>query len=434
MRTYRRRPQVDENGRRKRHSDTQPAAQKRVAPRRSLPQPLPSTPTPSTPARYDSEVPPENEQRRDDGFSERNSESEGESDDPMSALVDPEYWKKKGLILGRCVEMWDTFSEIIDEGVSRDPGVDESFMRTDFENLQYGKFLLLIEVSPAVIKILKRAGERAGPELSLKLDKAIDLGRKQARRVDINGIRGTIGQWPCIDWQPGFPAGKHLLGFHHPTSGRLLCPVTLDWADDKVREDLCRSTQDVGAADYPAFLWPQDIFTRSDFFKGFLRGPVLLAAYRYIFISPSAAKETDRSTRGGNLSLHGVTFVTYESVAYAATVTRFALSNEPTFTAGGRGNARRQRAGFPYRQFYRELLEHKGLMTEDELVDLLQYWNETILSRITYASDDVRNNSAGAIMREQAREKKRLACGSAANAVTPAGLESGLPEPDSAST
>ncbi|KAH9024670.1 hypothetical protein EDB84DRAFT_1440627 [Lactarius hengduanensis] len=340
-------------------------------------------------------------------FTYSNSESEGESDDPMSALVDPEYWKKKGLILGRCVEMWDTFSEIIDEGVSRDPGVDESFMRTDFENLQYGKFLLLIEVSPAVIKILKRAGERAGPELSLKLDKAIDLGRKQARRVDINGIRGTIGQWPCIDWQPGFPA---------------------------VREDLCRSTQDVGAADYPAFLWPQDIFTRSDFFKGFLRGPVLLAAYRYIFISPSAAKETDRSTRGGNLSLHGVTFVTYESVAYAATVTRFALSNEPTFTAGGCGNARRQRAGFPYRQFYRELLEHKGLMTEDELVDLLQYWNETILSRITYASNDVRNNSAGAIMREQAREKKRLACGSAANAVTPAGLESGLPEPDSAST
>ncbi|KAH9037935.1 hypothetical protein EDB84DRAFT_1437305 [Lactarius hengduanensis] len=391
MRTYRRRPQVDENGRRKRHSDTQPAAQKRVAPPT-----LTSSATAFKPLlplllpRYDSEVPPENEQRRDDGFSERNSESEGESDDPMSALVDPEYWKKKGLILGRCVEMWDTFSEIIDEGVSRDPGVDESFMRTDFENLQYGKFLLLIEVSPAVIKILKRAGERAGPELSLKLDKAIDLGRKQARRVDINGIRGTIGQWPCIDWQPGFPAGKHLLGFHHPTSGRLLCPVTLDWADDKHTD---------------IFSFPQ-----------------------------VPAKETDRSTRGGNLSLHGVTFVTYESVAYAATVTRFALSNEPTFTAGGCGNARRQRAGFPYRQFYRELLEHKGLMTEDELVDLLQYWNETILSRITYASNDVRNNSAGAIMREQAREKKRLACGSAANAVTPAGLESGLPEPDSAST
>ncbi|KAH9035081.1 hypothetical protein EDB84DRAFT_1561276 [Lactarius hengduanensis] len=352
--------------------------------------PLPSTPTPSTPARYDSEVPPENEQRRDDGFSERNSESEGESDDPMSALVDPEYWKKKGLILGRCVEMWDTFSEIIDEGVSRDPGVDESFMRTDLSQAS----------APCGYKRYPWYNW-AGP-------------------VSI----GSQGSQPV----------KHLLGFHHPSFWSSRMPFTLDWADDKVREDLCRSTQDVGAADYPAFLWPQDIFTRSDFSRGYCAA-LCFSRHTDIFSFPQVPqKRPTASTRGGNLSLHGVTFVTYESVAYAATVTRFALSNEPTFTAGGCGNARRQRAGFPYRQFYRELLEHKGLMTEDELVDLLQYWNETILSRITYASNDVRNNSAGAIMREQAREKKRLACGSAANAVTPAGLESGLPEPDSAST
>ncbi|KAH9040563.1 hypothetical protein EDB84DRAFT_1436793 [Lactarius hengduanensis] len=319
-------------------------------------------------------------------FTYSNSESEGESDDPMSALVDPEYWKKKGLILGRLLRCGTRSLR--------------SSMRLHADRF-YGKFLLLIEVSPAVIKILKRAGERAGPELSLKLDKALQhegyfdcvcigaseaaqkcrrggISRKQARRVDINGI-------PWYNWAMAL----YRLAARVPS---------------RVREDLCRSTQDVGAADYPAFLWPQDIFTRSDFFKGFLRGPVLLAAYRYIFISPSAAKETDRSTRGGNLSLHGVTFVTYESVAVCC-------DGGGCATPGGKG------LGSPTASFYRELLEHKGLMTEDELVDLLQYWM-----------------MQGAIMREQAREKKRLACGSAANAVTPAGLESGLPEPDSAST
>ncbi|KAH9028596.1 hypothetical protein EDB85DRAFT_1867775 [Lactarius pseudohatsudake] len=340
------------------------------------------------------------------------SSSETESDDPMSPLVDQLYWKKKGLILGRCVEMWDTFYQIIDEGASRDPDVDEDSTRTDFENKLYKKFLLLVEVAPGIIHVLQRAGEQAGPELSLELDKAIDIGRKQARRGDINGIRGAIGLWPCIDWQPAFPIARHLLGFNHRTSGRLLCPVTLNWADDSVRDSLRHGTQNVTAADHPAFLWPQDVFTLDDIYKGFLRGPVLLMAYKYIFISPSSARETDRSTRGGNASLHDVSFVTYESVAYVATVTRFALSNEPAFGPGGQNNI--QIGGFPYRAFYREILEHKGLMPEDELVSLLQWWNEKIFPRTIYNSDDVRSNSAGAIMREQARAR-RLADEAVAN-------------------
>ncbi|KAH8984084.1 hypothetical protein EDB86DRAFT_2810987 [Lactarius hatsudake] len=322
----------------------------------------------------------------------------------MSPLVDRLYWKKKGLILGRCVEMWDTFYQIIDEGASRDPDVNEDSMRTDFENKLYKKFLLLVEVAPGIIHVLQRAGEQAGPELSLELDRAIDIGRKQARRGDINGIRGAIGLWPCIDWQPAFPIARHLLGFNHRTSGRLLCPVTLNWADDSVRDALRHGTQNVTAADHPAFLWPQDVFTLDNIYKGFLRGPVLLMAYKYIFISPSSAKETDRSTRGGNASLHDVTFVTYESVAYVATVVSGLLS-PLAFGPGGRDN-NIQVGGFPYRAFYREILEHKELMPEDELVSLLQWWNEKIFPRTLYSSDDVRNNSAGAIMREQARARR----------------------------
>jgi hypothetical protein len=39
----------------------------------------------------------------------------------------------KGKILGRCVEMWDTFNGILDQGVSRNPDIDEDFMHTDLQ-------------------------------------------------------------------------------------------------------------------------------------------------------------------------------------------------------------------------------------------------------------------------------------------------------------
>ena len=34
------------------------------------------------------------------------------------------------MILGRCVEMWDIFGQIINEGVSRDPDLDEYEIHT----------------------------------------------------------------------------------------------------------------------------------------------------------------------------------------------------------------------------------------------------------------------------------------------------------------
>ena len=54
--------------------------------------------------------------------------------------------------------------------------------------------------------------------------------------------------------------------------------------------------------------------------------------------------------------------------------TRYALSDEATFGPGGPGN-KRQRSGFPHCDFYRELLEHKALMSNEELSGLIQWWN-----------------------------------------------------------
>jgi hypothetical protein len=58
------------------------------------------------------------------------------------------------------------------------------------------------------------------------------------------------------------------------------------------------------------------------------------------------------------------------------TKTRFALSDESTFGAGGPSGNSRERNGFPYRNFYRELLEHKSLLSAEELSSLKQWWDE----------------------------------------------------------
>ena len=54
-----------------------------------------------------------------------------DDEDKTTPLIDESYWRKKGMILGRCVEMWDTFNQILDEGVGSNPEADENFLHTE---------------------------------------------------------------------------------------------------------------------------------------------------------------------------------------------------------------------------------------------------------------------------------------------------------------
>ncbi|KAI9443878.1 hypothetical protein H4582DRAFT_2071397 [Lactarius indigo] len=264
-------------------------------PQRLLPQSqLPANPDPGG-SDNDDQTPRKRQRQMSPGLSTQrlvnssplvSGASDGSSSgDDLLPLVDERYWTKKGLILGRCVEMWDTFDQILDEGVARHPDIDGDPTHTGFANELYRKFLLFIEVAPAVIKVLQRGSRRdVGPELTAKLDKVINTGRMQARRMDVSGVRNAIGQWPDIEWKPAFPVARHLLGFKHDTSGKLLCPITLNWDDATVREGLRRGTQEVTAADYPMFLWPSGAMDIDDIYKGFLRGA--LVTFRLVICYP----------------------------------------------------------------------------------------------------------------------------------------------------
>ncbi|KAH9029815.1 hypothetical protein EDB85DRAFT_1848278, partial [Lactarius pseudohatsudake] len=119
---------------------------------------------------------------------------------------------------------------------------------------------------------------------------------------------------------PAFPTVRHLLGFNHQTTGKFLCPVMLDWGDPNVHEQLCCGLEELTSTDLPAFLWLNGAFSIEDPYKGFFHGSLLVMSYKHIFISPSSAKQADKSTHSGNATLHGMSFVMYESIAYVATV------------------------------------------------------------------------------------------------------------------
>ncbi|KAH9009485.1 hypothetical protein EDB84DRAFT_1571192 [Lactarius hengduanensis] len=329
--------------------------------------PVTTSPHPTPGLSDDDNASPRKRQRQELGA----SDDESPIDDPDDALdlIDDKFWKKKGMILGHCVEMWDRFYVMIDEAVSRNPAVDEDDVHTDSLNLQYKKYCLLTEIAPEMSKLVRRVGECAGPQFSVSLDIIIDMGRKQAHRADVNGIRSSVGLWPCIDWEPRFLV--------HVTS----------WDSTTLRlVSFCVLSHLIG--------------TMPTFASNFA------VAYKHVFISPSSAKVANRSMRRGNAALHNITSVTFESVAYVATLVRFALSNEPTFVPGGQDPVTGQQNGFPYCDFYRELLVHKGFLdVEEELEGLLQWWNKQFFPRSVYHNSAVNSHSIGAIMRERAKAK-----------------------------
>ncbi|KAG2039773.1 hypothetical protein BDR03DRAFT_859536, partial [Suillus americanus] len=126
--------------------------------------------------------------------------------------------------------------------------------------------------------------------------------------------------------------------------------------------------------DFPLFLYSDEQVDTEDLFRGFLRNMIL--GLLHVFRGPSTATNSSRSgTRKGNAATHSISKVTVPSIAYIATLIRFVLSDQPTFSAGGSSGH------WPYRTFYRTLLEVVSIMDSHEREDLLSWWNECVLLR-----------------------------------------------------
>ncbi|KAH6911947.1 hypothetical protein BKA70DRAFT_1370418 [Coprinopsis sp. MPI-PUGE-AT-0042] len=231
----------------------------------------------------------------------------------------------------------------------------------------------------------------------------IQKGSSSARADDTKGLKGVI-----LDWitPPGEALKPPLLrnvktdqGFFHDVTGRLLCPIELDWQDPIIRESLRSGTLTVAGDQWPLFLYKKYVIDLDNIWKGLFMSDLLIFAFKHIFTSPSSVDRQPRATRSGNARIHGMEKVTIASLAYVATQVCFALSSSPVFS--------RTDLVSDSERFYGTVIEFFTHPAEQEHVcPLLAWWNRQIFPTQNSRNESLRKGSVLALMVEQRKRRE----------------------------
>ncbi|KAF8225163.1 hypothetical protein L208DRAFT_1408929 [Tricholoma matsutake] len=242
--------------------------------------------------------------------------------------------------------------------------INPNYSLSSKELRDYQLFTTLLEMVPGLEDSIKDGGWE---EIATMMQRGIAAARSE----DTKSLKEVV-----IDWIT--PAGQSLIpaidrkekagrGFNHPVTGALLCPTGMDWSDSVVQERLRSGEEVVTGGQFPAFLYSDNTYDKSDHWKGFLRGPLLVKAYKHIFFSPGSVNFSIPA-RTGQAAIHGMTRVTSASIAYIAAQLRFALSTKAVclWTDGEAEHV----------QFYNTLLDvPNGEEDKDRVEALLAWWD-----------------------------------------------------------
>ncbi|KAH6893807.1 hypothetical protein BKA70DRAFT_1118757, partial [Coprinopsis sp. MPI-PUGE-AT-0042] len=242
-----------------------------------------------------------------------------------------------GRHFGRTVQAFCRVPALLKQGLAVAIQLDdEELLEEELPKVEYRGFQIYKQLLLLSSKLEERLCTGSEEDL-YHIASMITKGSANARSDDTRALKSAL-----VDWIT--PSGGVLVpplqrnvktdrGFHHSATGRLLCPATLDWSCDKIRNGL-RSAQLVPTGDqWPLFLFLDHSYDPEDPWNGLLRGPLLIKAFKFVFTSPSSVEQTDsHATRCSNSSIHGMTFVTIPSIAYVATQVRFALSSTAVFS------------------------------------------------------------------------------------------------------
>ncbi|KAI8994033.1 hypothetical protein BD414DRAFT_411224, partial [Trametes punicea] len=193
---------------------------------------------------------------------------------------------------------------------------------------------------------------------------------------DTRSVRIAVVEWLSNDLQQAsvvlHPNNKANRGFNYPVTDRLLCPMELNYADETFTHQTTINDEPVSGSHWPTFAFDEDKFNPVTPWESFLRGRLIVQAFRHIFTSPSSAttenNDGSRSTRSGNAALHGMTRVTIGSIIYCATQVHFALSTAAVFNKNNKSN--------DSVVFYHSLVEFfEYVCFAGPVRDLLDWWN-----------------------------------------------------------
>ncbi|KAJ3549076.1 hypothetical protein NMY22_g1014 [Coprinellus aureogranulatus] len=127
------------------------------------------------------------------------------------------------------------------------------------------------------------------------------------------------------------------------------------------------------------FVYRDEKYDPEEPWRGLFRSRLLVSsskAFKHIFTSPSSVENDPKATRSGNARIHGMTSVTPASVAYIATQVRTDKETDSE-------------------TFYTSVLEvFEDPEEQDEVKDLMAWWNRQIFPSFSNVSRIVPTNSA----------------------------------------
>ncbi|KAH6913749.1 hypothetical protein BKA70DRAFT_1095841 [Coprinopsis sp. MPI-PUGE-AT-0042] len=327
-------------------------------------------------------------------------------------------FRRHGRHFGRTVFAFTNLQPLIVSGMSMDAGTHK---RPDSARArkEYRVYRQLLNIVPGLEELLKTAGT----DIEL-ICTEIQAGVNSARSDDTKGLKPVIIDWITEGKLVNPPLRRNAKagrGFEHDITGRLLCPVGVDWDDTAQRERLRNHEMVVSGTQWPHCMYENETCDPSDPWKGLLRNQLLIKAFKHIFLSPSSVDGDRTATRAGNARLHNMNSVTKASIAYVATQAtiwrysvldfgpdelrfskvRFALSSTQTFS--------RADEEMDSETFYNSIIEFLEDPEEQKEADsLVEWWNKYVFPAFTKdVQRVVPEKSALALLRQRREQMKK---------------------------
>ncbi|GBE89789.1 hypothetical protein SCP_1701140 [Sparassis crispa] len=308
---------------------------------------------------------------------------------------------------GRTVHTLTNVQALITNGLLRMSELAEQpeDMFTNEERREHKIFVTLLQMIPGLEERLINGSEEEVAVVASLIQK----GAASARSDDTKSLKGAILDWITSKGQSLYPPLSRNVkvdrGFHHERTGSLLCPAGMDWSNDETKQLLRDGETVISGDQWPIFLYRNSIYDAEDPWNGLFRSGLLVSVYKHIFTSPSSVEREPKATRAGNARIHGMTKVTPASIGYVATQVRFALSSSPVFS--------RTDTATDSERFYNSILDlFEDVDEQEEVNELLLWWNRQVFPNSSTARRPVSKNSALAKIRERRAALKATAIAS----------------------
>ncbi|KZP21867.1 hypothetical protein FIBSPDRAFT_910647 [Athelia psychrophila] len=241
---------------------------------------------------------------------------------------------RAGKHFGRTVYAVADMQMLIANGLQR--LVDDSEGTSSIDNLpsaealEHAAFETLLKQVPKLTERLADGSEEEVAHIAAMLQKGIST----ARADDTKGLKGAVLDWITAKGHKS-DLSRHIKsdrGFHNDRTGELLCPAAWDWKDDKIRKGLDSGELAVPGEHWPMFVYAGYIYDSTQPLLGLFKSAILVSGYKHIFTSPSSVDREPKATRSGNARMNRMNEVTFASIAYVATMVRFAMSSSACFS------------------------------------------------------------------------------------------------------